>query len=155
MSLDPKIKAFLKKHHVMTLATSKDNVPWVAHCFYAFMEEEMVLVFTTDPETRHGLEMKENEQVSVGISWETKIVGQIRGAQITGKVKKVEKQKNERRKTKDERRLSYLKRFPYALLMKTNLWVLEIETIKYTDNRLGFGKKLHWGRKSKGLRVEG
>lgn len=156
MSLDPKIKAFLKKHHVMTLATSKDNVPWVAHCFYAFMEEEMVLVFTTDSETRHGLEMKENEQVSVGISWETKIVGQIRGAQISGRVmENAEWRLQNAEGGMENAKMAYLKRFPYALLMKTNLWVLEIETIKYTDNRLGFGKKLHWGRKSKGLRVEG
>lgn len=156
MSLDPKIKTFLKKHHVMTLATSKDNVPWVAHCFYAFMEEEMVLVFTTDPETRHGQEMKENEQVSVGISWETKIVGQIRGAQITGRVMENaewRRENGEWRMQNAELRMknakrAYLKRFPYAILMKTTLWVLEIETIKYTDNRLGFGKKLHWGRES-------
>jgi len=136
----------------MTLATSKDNFPWVAHCFYAFMEKEMVLVFTTDDDTRHGQEMKENETVSAGIAWETKAVGQIRGAQIEGRVVKIEKSKPERRKTSDERRLppklAYLKRFPYAALMKTTLWVLEIESIKYTDNRLGFGKKLKWSRMS-------
>lgn len=150
----------------MTLATSKDNQPWVAHCFYAFMEKEMVLVFTTDQATRHGQEMTDNDQVSAGISWETKIVGQIRGAQIEGKIKKVEKQKDENEKGEKPvpgfiqeqnaspglepgtKRLSYLKRFPYAVLMKTTLWVLEIDTIKYTDNRLGFGKKLHWKRES-------
>ena len=37
-----------------------------------------------------------------------------------------------------------LKKFPYAVLMKTTLWILEIEYIKMTDNRLGFGKKLIW-----------
>lgn len=133
----------------MTLATSKDNVPWVAHCFYAFMEKEMVLVFTTDPETRHGQEMQENEQVSVGIAWETKIVGQIRGAQITGRVKQASNLPLQVEGAGGRSpKVAYLKRFPYALLMKTTLWILEIETIKYTDNRLGFGKKLNWSRES-------
>ncbi len=163
--LDPKIRTFLKKHHVLTLATSKDNIPWVAHCFYAFLEEEMCLVFTTDDATRHGEEMRDNSRVSVGIAWETKIIGQIRGAQVSGFARKVERSKGSKgsKSLKVERskgsnspkdqtadfptkvvKTAYLKRFPYTALMKTSLWVIEIDTIKYTDNRLGFGKKLLW-----------
>ena len=41
-------------------------------------------------------------------------------------------------------RTAYLKKFPYAVLMKTSLWDLWIIYIKMTDNRLGFGKKLIW-----------
>lgn len=40
----------------------------------------------------------------------------------------------------------YLKRFPFAALMDTTLWVLQIDYAKMTDNRLGFGKKLIWER---------
>ena len=39
---------------------------------------------------------------------------------------------------------AYLKRFPVAMLMKTTLWVVEPTLMKYTDNRMGFGKKLIW-----------
>lgn len=163
MLLDKKIASFLKKHHVLTLATSKDNIPWVAHCFYAFLEKEMCLVFTTDDSTRHGEEMRDNSSVSVGISWETKIVGQVRGAQISGFARKVEEPAPDMiqgqmsnvqglpssldlRLSTKQAKAAYLKRFPYTVLMKTNLWVIEIESIKYTDNRLGFGKKLIWER---------
>jgi uncharacterized protein YhbP (UPF0306 family) len=161
--LDKKISDFFQKHHVATLATSSNNTPWVAHCFYAFMEKEMCLVFTTDTETRHGQEMTENQNVSVGIAWETKIVGQIRGAQCSGRVYKVEKSKGRRvEESLNSRDLStlrlfnlstaakssYLRRFPYAALMKTQLWIFVIESIKYTDNRLGFGKKLYWEREA-------
>ena len=38
----------------------------------------------------------------------------------------------------------YLKRFPVAALMDTQLWVVKLTFIKMTDNRLGFGKKLVW-----------
>lgn len=138
--IDPKISAFIKKHHVFTLATSRDNIPWVAHCFYAFLEKEACLVFTTDPETRHGMEMMDNAQVACGIAWETKLVGQVRGAQITGKAIKAEDSSIKNIKT------AYLKKFPYAAAVKLDLWVLEIERIKYTDNRLGFGKKIFWER---------
>jgi uncharacterized protein YhbP (UPF0306 family) len=39
---------------------------------------------------------------------------------------------------------AYLKRFPYAIFANTNLWILKINYLKMTDNRLGFGKKLIW-----------
>ncbi len=160
--LPKKISDFLKKHHVATLATSTNNTPWVAHCFYAFMEKEMCLVFTTDTETRHGQEMTENQNVSVGIAWETKVVGQIRGAQCSGRVYKVEKSKGRRVERSDPStfrpfdsltaakaaKSAYLKKFPFAALMKTQLWIFVIDSIKYTDNRLGFGKKLYWERDS-------
>ena len=136
--MDSRIVKLIKEHHVLTLATSKDNTPWTAHCFYAFLEEENALVFTTDDSTRHAGEMLDNKVVSGGIVLETKMVGKIRGAQLTGKVAKIK----ENKKFKN----AYLFRFPYAALMRTSLWVLELETIKFTDNRLGFGTKLHWQR---------
>lgn len=163
--LDKKIKDFLKKHHVLTIATASNNVPWVAHCFYAFMEDQMCLVFTTDDDTEHGKQMIENPNVSVGIAWETKIVGQIRGAQISGQAIKVKRSKGQKVERSVEEsndllplrpfdssaaaKTAYLRRFPYAALLKTNLWIIQIETIKYTDNRLGFGTKLFWEREKK------
>ena len=43
---------------------------------------------------------------------------------------------------------AYMKRFPFARLMKTNLWILELNYIKMTDNLLGFGKKLIWEKEA-------
>ena len=146
--MDRRIKKFIKEHHVLSLATSKDNIPWTAHCFYAFLEEENALVFTTDNTTRHGAEMLDNQAVAGGIVMETKVLGKIRGIQLTGKVRKAQNSKDGGMPTQvDEAnhpRGAYLKRFPFAILMKTSLWVLKIDTIKFTDNRLGFGKKLYW-----------
>ncbi|MCD6331925.1 MAG: HAD-IA family hydrolase, partial [Bacteroidales bacterium] len=39
---------------------------------------------------------------------------------------------------------TYLKRYPYAVLMKTTLRAVQLKSIKLTDNRLGFGRKLLW-----------
>ena len=163
--MDPRIVKFIRKHHVLTLASSRHNIPWTAHCFYAFLEEEKALVFTSDDDTRHAREMLANQVVAGGIALETKVVGKIRGIQLTGRAFKAEKQKSRKAESKrkeegtmdknnlqpatrnlQQARRAYLTRFPYAALMKTTLWILEIDTIKFTDNRLGFGKKLHWER---------
>ncbi|MEI7422016.1 MAG: pyridoxamine 5'-phosphate oxidase family protein [Prolixibacteraceae bacterium] len=137
---DSKITAFLKKHHVLTLATVSGIQPWVANCFYAFIEEQMVFVFTSGFETRHIQEVSSNNKVAGNVVLETSIVGKIQGVQFSGNLQLAE---NEVLATAEK---AYLKRFPFAALMDTTLWILQIDYLKMTDNRLGFGKKLIWER---------
>lgn len=137
---DQKVLQFLTKHHVLTLATSIDGQPWCANCFYAFLEEEMALVFTSGYETRHVKEGMENKKVAGSVVLETNIVGKIQGIQFYGRMNAIDDSNAE------QARSTYLKRFPFAALMDTTLWVLTIDYLKLTDNRLGFGKKLHWER---------
>jgi len=136
--LDEKIVKFITKHHVLTLATAVQNKPYCANCFYAFMHNEKMLVFTSDYETKHIQDAKENQTVAGSIVLETNIVGKIQGIQFTGTLTEPEGELLEIAKH------AYLKRFPFAILMKTTLWVLKLDFIKMTDNRLGFGKKLIW-----------
>jgi len=95
-------------------------------------------VVTSDPGTRHVKDVVFNDFVSGSIVLETRIIGKIRGIQFTGRMSEPQ----------DEMlgnvRFSYLKRFPFASLMETHLWVIELKMIKMTDNRFGFGKKLIW-----------
>jgi uncharacterized protein len=142
--MPPHITSFLRRHHVLTLATLSDSGPWTAHCFYTYMPEIQAIVFTSDPETRHGRNMLNNPQVSAGIALETKVVGLIRGIQLTGSATLCHADEGECRK-------AYLKRFPYAIAVKLDLWILRIDHLKMTDNRLGFGKKLLWEREGGGL----
>lgn len=139
--MDKKIIEFIKEHHVLTLATSANNQPYCSNCFYAFLEEEQALVFTSDTTTRHIEEAQNNEKIAASIVLETKTIGKIQGIQITGELIKPEGDLKKKIQKK------YLKRFPYAVLMKTTLWFLRIDFLKMTDNRLGFGKKLIWERK--------
>ncbi len=136
--IDSKVIEFINEHHVLTLATSSNNEPYCANCFYVYFKEENMLVFTSDMETKHIGDVQKQNRVAANIVLETSVIGKIQGVQITGLLsqpsddllKKVKK--------------AYLKRFPVAMLMKTNLWVLDVDFIKMTDNRLGFGKKLIW-----------
>lgn len=138
--INPKIINFIKDHHVLTVASSIDNVPWCANCFYVFLEDEAAFVFTTDDDTRHGQEFDKNPVVAGSVVLETNIIGKIQGIQFSGKAERPDKDLHKKAKR------IYLKRFPVAALMNTSLWLIKLNHIKLTDNRLGFGKKLRWIR---------
>ena len=133
--LDKRITDFIKRHHVLTLATvSSTGEPYCAACFYAYDKERNRLVFTSDDATRHAQDMMQNASVAIGITLETRVVGKVQGVQICGKAERGDEQD----------RLLYIKRFPYAAVMPLHLWAVEPSFIKLTDNTLGFGKKLIW-----------
>lgn len=145
-----KIGAFIRKHHVMTVATvGDDGRPWCAHVFYAWVPggeaeegrpQPGCFVFTTDTTTRHGAEMAGCAHVAAGIALETRTVGRIQGLQIEGEVRRPDGA------ILEKARRAYLKRFPYAVVADLSLWLLEPSLMKLTDNTLGFGKKLVWKR---------
>ncbi len=133
--VDKRITDFIKRHHVLTLATvSSEGAPYCAACFYAYDKERNRLIFTSDDSTRHAQQMLENKKVAIGITLETRIVGKVQGAQICGIA--------ERGDEKDK--ATYIKCFPYAAVAPLNIWAVEPTFIKLTDNTLGFGKKLIW-----------
>jgi len=137
---DKIILEFLKKHHVLTLATAINNEPWCANCFYSFLKDEMILVFTSDEKTKHIQDALQNNIVAGSIVLETYVVGKIQGIQLTGILTESSGELG------SKEQISYLKRFPFAVLSNTKLWLFTIKTVKMTDNRLGFGKKLYWER---------
>jgi len=136
--IDKRIVKFLKNHHVLTIATSVDNEPWCANCFYVYLEDQNALAFTTDMKTRHGQEFLNNSKVAGSVVLETMLIGKIRGVQFQGIVSEPEGELVVITKS------AYLKRFPVAMLMDTHLWTVKLTHIKMTDNRLGFGMKLVW-----------
>jgi uncharacterized protein YhbP (UPF0306 family) len=136
--IDNRIIRFFKKHHVLTIATTVEDEPWCANCFYAYIENENTLVFTTDLTTRHGKDFLKNSLVAGSVVLETMVLGKIRGIQFQGIVSEPDGEMSVKAGN------AYLKRFPPAILMDTHLWIVKLTHIKMTDNRLGFGKKLIW-----------
>jgi uncharacterized protein len=135
---EKRIVKFINKHHVLTLATCKDNNPWCASCFYAYEKDENCFIFTSDNDTKHVNYALINHFVAGSIVLETNIIGKIQGIQFQG----IMSLPPEEIKSKIKR--AYHKRFPYTALIKTKLWIVKVSYIKMTDNRLGFGKKLIW-----------
>ena len=138
--VDEPIRRFLSRHHVLTLATvDGGGNPWCSHAFYAFDSDRGLLIFSSNGDTAHAANMESDSRVSVSVVLETRIVGRVQGCQIRGTAA--------RGGTDDKKR--YFKRFPYAAAMPdAEIWVVTMDSIKYTDNTLGFGKKLLWQRDS-------
>ncbi len=135
---DKKIVDFILKHHVLTLSTSDCEASWCCSCFYVYLKEKNILAFSSEKNTKHIRQASANQKVSGTIVLETSIIGKIQGIQFSGIIREAETE------MLAEVRREYLKRFPYAILTKTELWTIDIDYIKFTDNRLGFGKKLIW-----------
>ncbi len=137
MDIDQRIEKFIRRHHVLTLATATTKgEPYCCNLFYAYCGSG-TFVFTSDTPTRHARMMERNGRVAASVVLETRIVGRVQGLQITGDAVRADD---------DAARLAYIKRFPYAALAELRLWRLEADMMKYTDNTLGFGKKLIWQR---------
>jgi uncharacterized protein len=135
---EKRVVDFIKEHHVLTLATCVENNPWCTNCFYVYLEDENCFVFTSDDATKHIQDVLVNSKVAGSVVLETSIVGKIQGIQYRGIMTVPENELASKAK------VAYLKKFPFAILMKTSLWVVQVNYIKMTDNRLGFGKKIIW-----------
>lgn len=136
--MDQRIIDFINGHHLLTLATSKDNIPYCSNAFYVFNEQSKSLIFSSDPTTKHAQDFITNPKVAASIALETKIVKKIQGVQLLGDI--IELKGDDLEKAAKQ----YLKAFPYARLMKLHLWELQLTFLKMTHNKLGFGKKLIW-----------
>ena len=137
--VDQRIVKFIGRHHVMTIASAATECgPYCANLFYAYIPERNLFVFTSDDRTRHYREMYLNGRVAATIVLETRTVGQVQGLQILGRAALAEGE------VAGEARSAYLRRFPYAVVADLTLWTMRPTSMKFTDNRLGFGKKLLW-----------
>lgn len=136
-----RIIGFIASQQVFTLATCGSHEPWCAPCYYAFETDQMRLVFMSQSDTRHIREMLAHDTVAGSILPDRSTVGKIRGIQFTGKAVPCNRQ------TEGEMlRDLYFKRFPFARAMKGECYAVMLDTVKMTDNTLGFGSRLHWER---------
>lgn len=132
--IDERIIKFIKSHHVLTVATDGTEGIYCAQAFYCYDAERNVFIFSSDDATRHARQMVEDARVAATVTLETRIVGRIRGLQICARA--------ERGDERDKH--LYMKRFPYTAAIDLTIWRLRPSFLKYTDNTLGFGKKLIW-----------
>lgn len=136
--VDKRIIDFIKSHHVLTLATSFKDEPWCASCFYVYLPEKNSFIFTSDGRSRHIYNIAHNCFVAACIVLETRTVGRIQGLQLQGLVTRVDASEWA------EAKRAYIREYPYAVLADLTLWQLDVSKLKFTDNTLGFGKKLCW-----------
>jgi len=138
--IDRRIISFINEHHILTLATANNNKPYCASCFYVYIEDKNMFVITSDFTTKHIKDVEKQNIVAGAIALETTMIGKIQGIQFTGVMKLL---------TENDLKIAnkaYINKFPLALLKDTTLWGIFPGFLKMTHNRLGFGKKLIWGK---------
>ena len=135
--MEDKIEKFLKKQHIMTVCSSFENIPYCATCFYAYDRKRKIFIFASDEKTFHIKLLKKNIFASGTIFSETKNISKIEGIQFQGKfLKKIDKNSKN----------IYFEKFPFTKAISPKLWGIKIVFIKYTNNTLGFGKKINIGK---------
>ena len=139
---EKRITDFIHKHHIFTLATAAGNLPYTCTCFYVYINELNMFVFTSDHGTRHVDELLAQPRVAGAVALETTMVGKIQGIQFTGGAEELKGD------LYDIALNAYLKKFPVATFKKLVLWSIVPDFIKMTHNRLGFGTKLIWNQES-------
>jgi len=137
MVMHGNIVKFISKCHVAALNMRDGACTWSFCCFYVFNPYDPTLVFLSDEDTRHVKLMLQNPCVSGTISQQTRSVLRIRGIQFKGVAGMTDS---------ELLREEYNKRFPFACVVKTGLWVVRLDLVKFTSNIIKFGEKLYWER---------
>lgn len=141
--IDPKIINFLQTEKILTLATCVNDKPHCAICYYVYSEKLNMLIFKSSNHCGHVQQGLINSKTAVAIHSSSNAIATAKGLQlecdfITG----TESQ------NKEAKKVYYLK-FPFALSFPGELWLLELTKIKFTDNSLGFSKKIHWQKQNR------
>ncbi|EPP1562800.1 YhbP family protein [Salmonella enterica] len=137
------IGRWLAKQHVVTWCVHQEGELWCANAFYLFDAQNVALYLLTDDKTRHAQMSGACAPVAGTVNGQPKTVTRIRGVQFKGVIRRLEGQES------DAARKAYLRRFPVARVLPAPVWEIRLDEIKFTDNTLGFGKKLHWLRDSR------
>jgi hypothetical protein len=129
--------SLLQECRVCVLATSSIDAepPGAAPCFFAWQRDPLVLFVASDAHTRHIRQGLRQQEMAGAAYVEGQPIAALRGVQFRGRLGPV----TDRAAAK----AVYLQRFPEAeaWLGATALWGLELNWLKWTDNRRGFGFK--------------
>jgi uncharacterized protein YhbP (UPF0306 family) len=136
--MDKHIVQFLTAQTVMTIATSENNIPHCATCFYVFIPEENLIVFKSKPGTTHVKQALANSIVAGSVLPDKFVAGKTSGIQFYGSFGAAKDGFH------DLASKHYYKKYPFAAVMPGKLWVIELNKVVFTDHTLGFGKKRNW-----------
>ncbi|ARR00140.1 MULTISPECIES: hypothetical protein [Campylobacter] len=130
--MNEKIVKFIKDEHILTLGVNSPDGAYLCSCFYAFIEPNLIIV-AFGSGSYHLRAIQSDNRVFINIALQTDIVGKIQGLQAKGVISKSDIK---------EHKSAYISRFAYARFMKLNLYTIRLNWLKFTDNSLGFGKKI-------------
>lgn len=136
--MDKRISGFITSQKLFTIAAINGNEPHCAICMYAYFPDEQMLVFSSKRSTRHVALALQNPEVAGTILPDKIETTALKGAQFTGTFLSPPEA------LADKIRRCYYLKYPFALAISGEVWVIKLHSVKMTDNSLGFGKKLIW-----------
>jgi len=137
--MDKRIAAFIEKQKTASVCCLDDaGNPYCFSVFFVFDEERQQLYFKSSANSKHAQFLSKNIHIAGTILPDKLNLLAIRGVQFTGFIKR--DQSSPAETSRDE----YHKHIPLAFTMPGEVWTIQLETVKFTDNSLGFGKKIFW-----------
>jgi uncharacterized protein YhbP (UPF0306 family) len=141
VNMNDRIVSFINEQTVATLCcVDAGNQPYCFSCFYAFDKNKNLLFFKSSANTHHAPILNQNPTVAGAIQPDKLNRLAIKGLQLNGTVV------NAHDPLYVDASDIYYKKFPFALVMPGDLWIVQLDAVKMTDNTLAFGKKINWER---------
>lgn len=141
--MDKLITEFIEKQKVASVCClDDDNNPYCFNIFYVFDKLERRLYFKSSNTSNHAHYLHKEKKLAGTILPDKINLLAIRGLQFTGNVLEVSDSVHH------HATIEYHKKIPLALAMTGDVWTIQIETIKMTDNTIGLGKKICWTREN-------
>lgn len=134
------ISRWLAKQHVVTWCVHQEGELWCANAFYYYDPDRVAFYLLSEEKTRHAQMSGPKAPVAGTVNGQPKNVALIRGIQFKGEIRRLEGEESTLMRNR------YTCRFPMALAMSAPVWEIRLDELKFTDNTLGFGKKIHWLR---------
>lgn len=139
-NLPSEIDDFLQAQNVASISFVDETslVPYSFSCFYAFDKKHMLLMFKSSRDTWHAGHLDPGKAIAGTILPDKLDVIRLQGIQLAGHIL-----------AQDDHLHKYAvgvyyKRFPFARIMNGEIWAVQLHSIKMTDNKKGFGKKIKW-----------
>ncbi len=135
------IQQFIEANTCATICCIDEAaLPYCFNCYYAYNRKNQLLYYKSSLDTQHSIHILINRQVAGSILPDKLNKLQVKGIQFQGTVLA------EEHPLAVHAPADYYLKNPMAIAVPGQVWTVQINQIKYTDNTLGFGKKLAWSR---------
>ena len=137
--MDERMKKFIVRQTCASICCVDEvGKPYCFSVFYAFDDNKDFLYYKSSDDTKHTPLLKANPNIAGSILPDKLKSLMIKGIQFEGSAF-IDKN------NPDAKSVFYGKH-PIARTVPGRIWTVRIDKIKYTDNSLGFGKKVLWER---------
>jgi|SRR5215203_5047883 len=143
--MDGRIIQFIDSQKAASICClDAEHHPYCFTVFFAFDAGRQLLFYKSSAGTYHGHVTEEGSRVAGTILPDKLNTLAIKGVQFTGTIIAPGDPLSHAAAV-------YYARFPFALAMPGDLWTVQVETVKFTDNTAAFGKKTLWKRGEEAL----